>query len=331
MTSRLCASLVVLLSLCGNAAQSQTAASQPPFRLADEGNWGKQQRLIGQLAAEGYVLLIGRPVDNFVIMRRRGETEPAETYKIVESKKDIEKELAKGWRAVPGTVDVNPYGTSAVFARKAADGEVAEVLVLETTRASTLDREILESRTKGFRVVGIASADGGHAAVLERVSGTPGEVTIDPKTYVVAKGGEALQQALTASAAAGYRIEQATAFKEMRVALEPHEGEAPIEYRVLHTTHDQTLSEQVNAAAAEGFVVTPGTLQVAQKGSLLGQSLGSEVHARHAEAHRRNRQGGGTSSSSPGSAAPSGTSSTQPWRKAGPRSLRPSGWINSSL
>jgi hypothetical protein len=278
MKSQVLAGIFVSLSLgLGPGAGQDTPKPAPPFRVVNDGNWGKQQAAVEQAAAEGYLVMIGRPVDSLVIMRRRGESEPAASYKVVQGKKDIEKELVKGWRAVPGTVDVNQYGTSAVIARKVADAESPEVLVLETTRASTLDSKILDARSKGFRVAGMASGPGGHAAVLERPAGAPGgPVTVDPKAYIAVKGTDAVQRELAASAAAGYRIEQAQAFNEMRLALERHEGQPAAEYRVMEAIRNQTLLEQINAAAAEGFTVTPGTLHTWQKGAVLGSRLGSE-------------------------------------------------------
>jgi hypothetical protein len=279
MPLRLWAGGFVVVSLWISPATGQEPARPaPPFRIADEGNWEKQQQAVSQAASEGYLVMIGRPTDNLVILRRRGENEPAASYKVVQTKKEIEQELARGYRAVPGTLDVNEYGTPLVMARKADEAEPREVLVVEATRASTLDKKVLEGRAKGFRVVGMASGPGGHAALLERPAGSPpGPGNIDPKAYIAAKGKEAVQQELAASAAAGYRIAQATAFNEMRVALEPHDGQSPIEYRVLAAMRNQTLLEQISAASAEGFTVTPGTLHAVQKGSVLGMPrLGSE-------------------------------------------------------
>lgn len=275
MKLRLTVGVVVTLLLWTSSPAQPSLPGAPPFILIAQGAWGTA---VDKAAAEGYVVMMGHPLNSLLILRRAAEGEPPAVYKLIGGKKDLERELARGYRFVPGTLDVAVTGDPMLLALQVNDPATREMLIIEAMRASTLDDKILEARTKGFRVLGLASSGDGHAAVLERPAGAPsGPLTIDPKAYVAQKGKDAVQQALAASAAAGYRVEQATAFNEMRLVLERREGEPPVEYRVLAATRNQTLAEQINAAAAEGFSVTPGTLHAVQKGSLFGtQRLGSE-------------------------------------------------------
>jgi hypothetical protein len=278
MKLRLTVGVVVTLLLWAPSAAPRSAANNPPFIMIVQGAWGNLQAAVDKAAAEGYVVMMGHPLNSVLILRRAAEGDPPAVHKFIGGKKDLERELARGCRFVPGTLEVAVTGDPMVLALQGNDPTVREVLIIQAMRASTLDNKILEARTKGFHVLGLASSGDGHAAVLERPAGAPaGPLTIDPKAYVAQKGKDAVQQALAASAAAGYRVEQATAFNEMRLVLERREGEPPVEYRVLAAMRNQTLSEQINAAAAEGFSVTPGTLYAVQKGSLFGtQRLGSE-------------------------------------------------------
>jgi hypothetical protein len=217
--------LLLAVSVCAAPAAGQPPqGTSPPYRLIAEGAWGNLQKAVDGAAADGYAVLIGRPLNSFLILQRITEPAPAAAYKFIGGKKDVERELTRGYRFVPGTLDVSETGAPVLIAAKTSDTAAREVLAVEATRGSTLDNKILEARKKGFRVLGLASGPGGHVAVLER-----------------------------------------------------HEGEPSFEYRVLAATRHETLLEQMNAASADGFTVTPGTLQAVQIGSVLGmQRLGSE-------------------------------------------------------
>jgi hypothetical protein len=271
--------LLLAVSVCAAPAAGQPPqGTSPPYRLIAEGAWGNLQKAVDGAAADGYAVLVGRPLNSFLILQRITEPAPAAAYKFVGGKKDVERELTRGYRFVPGTLDVSETGAPVLIAAKTSDTAAREVLAVEATRGSTLDNKILEARKKGFRVLGLASGPGGHVAVLERVTDAPPAPDgIDEKAYIAVKGRDNVQKALAESAAAGYRIEQGGAFNEMRLVLERHEGEPSFEYRVLAATRHETLLEQMNAASADGFTVTPGTLQAVQIGSVLGmQRLGSE-------------------------------------------------------
>lgn len=263
-------SLFVLFSGSGITAVADQPAATPaaPFRLVT----ADLQKELDRASAEGYAVALGWPAYDAVILRRRTDAESRTTYRVLNGKKAIEQGLAQGYRAVPDTLDVSD-GALLVIATPSAEGERYESLLLQTNRTATFEREIRDARTRGFRVIGMASDGSGHAALLERAVGEPPETAGGGGVVLIAANRQdTIQKELADRAAAGYRLTAVSCWKEMVVALEQRRGESRVEYRVLSTTKSSTLEREMNAAASNGFRLPSGTLHAIQKGSVLGLS-----------------------------------------------------------
>jgi len=267
MSGRLTRGLWVILLLSTIPVPSQEAATaQPAYRLLSTDSLEDLQQALDDASANGYAPAFGSPAYQLLVLRRRADSEEPSAYRVLDGPKAIEQAMAQGLRAIPGTFDT-AGGTLVAIARRASETERHELLVLQTNRTGTLNDEM-------------ASDDAGHSALLERPANvTPEAGSVDPGALVAANTQDTLQQELAARAEAGYHIVQASAWKEMLLALERREGQEPTEYRVLSTTRSGTLGREVNAAASQGFRYVPGTLHAVQKGATLFGRAGSEFVA----------------------------------------------------
>lgn len=277
MSARSTAVLGAILSIAASLASGQTATSPgPAFRLIDAKNLTALQQELDRAAADGYVVMLAWPGYERVILGRGRDDQPRPVYRVFSGEKEIRQRLAQGYRAVPDTLDVYD-GTLSVIARQVEEIDRCEPLLLKTTLTGRLTEELEQAATKGFRIVGMASDDSGHAALLERVmGGVAGVNRSNDVALIAANRQDTLQKELSDRVSAGYRIVGSSSWKETLIALERRE-EAAVDYRVLSTTKSATLEQEMNAAAAQGFHYTPSTLQVVQKGAmpLLGR-FGSE-------------------------------------------------------
>jgi hypothetical protein len=282
MSTLLMIGLWVMLSTCQTLVTVQEAATQrPAFRLVHAKNVDILQQELDRASAEGYAVSLAWPGYDLVVLRRRSATELLGAYRVLKGNENIAQSLLQGYRALPDTLEVTG-GTLLVIAQPPGEGVRYESLILRTSGTSALDREIRDARAKGFHVVGMASDDSGHAAVLERRGGEMAEPGgADAVALIAASRQDTLQKELADRSAAGYRIAQASSWTETVLALEQRDGDTPLEYLVLSTTRGSTLEREMNGAAVKGFRLTPGTLHAQQKGAvpIFGGRMGTEYVA----------------------------------------------------
>lgn len=260
-------------------AQETTAAAA--FRLVSAKSVDDLQQELDRASADGYAVALAWPAYELVILRRREVSEAPASYRVFNGEQAIKDGLTQGYRAVPDTLDVR-QGALLVIAAKATSTDPYESLLLHTNRTGTLETEIRNARTRGYHVVGMTSDDAGHAALLERrPAQPPAESNGKAVALIAASAQDTLQKELAVRASAGYGIAQASSWKETVLALEHRGGGTPLEYRVLSTTKSSTLEREMNAAAANGFRLTPGTIHAQQKGAvpLFGGRLGTDYVA----------------------------------------------------
>lgn len=265
MPALLTVALCATLSISSPPATSQDASGTAPFRLVNASNLDDLQRALDTASTDGYVVALAWPAYELAILRRRAASESSRSYRVFNGEKAIKGGLSQGYRAVPDTLDVKG-GALLVVAFKSSEDEQYESLLIHTSRTSTLETEIQRARVDDFRVIGMATDDHGHAALLERRADQPSAKSGEASAVVATSAQETLQKELAARAAGGYCIVQASSWKETIVALERTDDGVPREYRVLSTTKSGTLEREMNAAAEKGFRLTPGTLHAQQKG-----------------------------------------------------------------
>jgi len=267
MPALLTVALCATLSISSPPATSQDTAGTASFRLVNASNLDELQRELDEASADGYLVALAWPAYELAILRRRAASESLRSYRVFNGEKAINEGLSQGYRAVPDTLDVIG-GALLVVAVKSSDDERYESLLLHTNRTSTLETEVQSARANDFRVVGMASDDHGHAALLERPAGQPSTKSSAAAALIATSAQETLQKELAARAAAGYSIVQASSWKETVLALERTDDRVTREYRVLSTTKSGTLEREMNGAAKQGFRLTPGTLHAQQKGAV---------------------------------------------------------------
>ena len=263
MRARLFPGVFGLVVWCAGHGWAQAPAGPPaPYRLLVAKNCQALDQELERAAREGYAVELGWPSYELVLLRRSEPGETPATYRVLDGKKALEDALARRHCVVPDTLDT-AGGRLRAIATTPGDPPCESVL-LQTSRTGTLDTEIQDAVSNGFHVIGMASDDSGHAALLQRAAGG----SKASAALVAASVQETLQQELSARAAAGYRIASSSAWKETLFSLDHHEEVPKVEYRVLSTTKSSTLEQELNAAAAKGFRFTPGTLHAVQKGAV---------------------------------------------------------------
>jgi hypothetical protein len=142
--------------------------------------------------------------------------------------------------------------------------------VLATTRTSTMQKEMQEAASAGFRyaaVMGGETAVGGkEVVVVMQKPGAPGS-TYDYRLLATNRT-SSMQKEMQEGADAGFQYVGQTVFesalggKEVVCILERDPSAAPVryEYRLLATTKTSTMEKELNEAAAGAFEIVGMTV-----------------------------------------------------------------------
>jgi hypothetical protein len=259
-------------------APAESSGQTPAFRFEWSKNFEALEQALEQAPVDGYEVAFARPAYQLLILRRRGEQQPRQTYRALRDEKAIIQGLAGGACPIPGTLDVQdgrPYVIAATF-----DGAAAcESMLLLTSRSNTMATEIEAGAKKGFRVVGLATHESGYAALLSRTAGPAADATAPEVVFVETKRQDTLQKELSGRMAAGYRITHVSGWTETVVSLERHTDAPPAEVRVLSTVKMRTFERELQATAALGFRYVPGSLHTVQRGNFGFGSSANEYSA----------------------------------------------------
>ena len=137
-----------------------------------------------------------------------------------------------------------------------------QYLLLATTKTSTMQKELDEAASKGFRVLVGSPTSGAEVAIFLEKTVQPPD-TYQYKLLATTRTGT-MQKELNEAAAEGYRLLPRTmiakrglvAATEIVVLMEraPKE-EKRYEYKLLATSRTSTLQKEVKEARAAGFVI----------------------------------------------------------------------------
>jgi hypothetical protein len=142
----------------------------------------------------------------------------------------------------------------AVSVAAVAEAQDDRYLLLATERTSTMQQEINEAASRGFRVVAASPREGSEVIVVL-------EQTKDKYDYrlVATTRTGTLQREISAAAEAGYRIvPRAVTGKGDEVVLLMEKGaEVPanVQYQVLSTERTGTLQKEISQASANGYAL----------------------------------------------------------------------------
>lgn len=287
MRRAMCLILWPLLLVSGSAVTNQPSPSEPAPRylVLDTRKADSLQKELDLAAAAGHRVLSGNAAYLVLVLERSPEAEPVREYRLL---RDLGKELARasaeGFRFMPSTLGARGVAT-AIVERDPGAPAGYEYVIVDTTRTSTLEREIVGALAQGYHVAGLASDNHGHFAVLERPrGGDPSAAELPPAgdrvKLLAANSPSTLQAELSAHAVLGYRVLFASAAKETLLWLERSETPAEaVEYRVLSTTKSDTLQREMNEAAAAGFRFLPRTLTAVQRTAPLFGAYAHELGA----------------------------------------------------
>ena len=138
-----------------------------------------------------------------------------------------------------------------------------QYLLLATTRTGTMESELNEAGTLGFRVVSGAPTSGEELVIFLQRAVEPRD-TYEYRLLATSRT-STMQEELDAAAAEGFRLLARTPIckkrgfggDELVVALERSpEGDQRYAYRLLATTQTSAMQEEVTQAVAEGFAIS---------------------------------------------------------------------------
>jgi hypothetical protein len=139
-------------------------------------------------------------------------------------------------------------------AASVAEAQDDRYLLLATERTSTMQQEINEAASKGFRVVAASPKESSEVVVLL-------EHTLDRYEYllVATTRTATLQREISDAAGAGYRIvPRAVTGKGDEVLVLMEKGAEPpanVQYQVLATERTGTLQKEISEASANGYTL----------------------------------------------------------------------------
>jgi len=249
-----------------------------------------------EAAAEGYRLLpdtlgtreyvVGGVMEK-VAGSPRYEYEILDTVKTSNFQKDLADAAAEGWKLVGLQSEVRHYGVLERLNGRGSPAEhMSDYLQLATKRPSTIQREIDDAASRGYRVVGATAAEE-MIVVLEG----PAEVTparYEYQVLSVARSGT-LEKEINAAAARGFRVLPNTMslFKKKSMLSFPSSDELAVvmekdltdsrthEYKLLGTRRVSTLAKELNETVAQGFEVA-GTMLSYQEQLILLERTSSK-------------------------------------------------------
>lgn len=151
---------------------------------------------------------------------------------------------------------------SVQFAFSQQKAEVEQYKLLATTKTSTMQKEISEAASQGYRIVVGAPTSGSEMALFLSREGTVAE-PYQYKLLATTRTGT-MQKELNELADAGYRLVPSTmvAKKQLLGGIEvvlimelPPKVTKQYEYKLLATTRTSTLQKEVTEAKEAGFLV----------------------------------------------------------------------------
>jgi hypothetical protein len=194
------------------------------------------------------------------------EGEPQPEYKLSTTaftrnlQKDVSEASAGGFRAI-AMAGLN--GQGAVLERMpGATTATASYELLATNRVATMEKEILDSAAKGFKV--IAATGGGHEILVLMESQPEGAGKRDYKVISTSKT-STFEKEINAAAAQGYRLVPLTAAAlkkatllsaganayEQAIVMEKNTGAPSIRYMFLGARREATIQKELNAAPSD--------------------------------------------------------------------------------
>jgi hypothetical protein len=255
------------------------------FLILDTQKVETLQKEINEAAAGGYRVIHGDAAQKRLVLEKVSQPTPQPDYQVLWIlQNQLKKASAEGFRVVQTTVGRTDF-PGAVIERTPNSAAKYDYLIVDAGRTATFEREIVEGIGKGYRIVGMASGDTGHSAVLERdAGGDAGTSSTAPSSdqfkLIATNQSSTLQKELSDHAARGYRVRFASAAKETLLLLEkPPDAKDNVEYLVVSTTKSDTLQKELNDAAQRGFRLLPRTITAVQKRLLLGRPYGYEIGA----------------------------------------------------
>jgi hypothetical protein len=153
-----------------------------------------------------------------------------------------------------GAIALLVLSTAAAITAQETRTQADRYLLLATERTSTMQQEINEAASRGFRVVAASPREGSEVIVVL-------EQTKDKYEYLLLSTTRTgtLQREISAAAEAGYRIvPRAVTGKGDEVVLLMEKGsEAPpdVQYQVLATERTGTLQKEISQASANGYAL----------------------------------------------------------------------------
>lgn len=192
------------------------------------------------------------------------------SYRFVEHLEKALSSVEPGYRLLPESL-TGEGEYSAIFERVEGDDAARAYRFLRDGSVKGLEKKVKAAEADGFSLLGIAAAQRGYGAIVER-SGVKRSAML----LATARTGT-LQQELTAAVSQGYRLLRGTGYGEVAYALaqSPEDRPAP-EYLVVAAGRSSGLEDDLNAAAANGFRLIPQSIAWYQK-SFLGSKVTSET------------------------------------------------------
>ncbi len=256
--------VVGVFLLAGGQGVPATAQSSPPFRLLIAGSPRRLQAGIEEWSAR-YAVAFGLPAGGLAVLRRLDASEPASSWRVPEGRVAIERALAERYRALRGTLDIVD-GRVALIARTTGEAERWTSLLLGSRSIDDLERQMQQARTKGLRIIGMASGAREHWALFE---GREPQEDAVRGAFLVSGDPTSLEVKLARRAGAGYRIAQTSAWRLELLSLEHPGGTRPpvrrFEYRVLSAGESRAIELQMNLTASQGFRYTADTMRALRK------------------------------------------------------------------
>ncbi len=148
------------------------------YLVLDTAKTDTLQKEVDQAAAAGYRVVFGDAAYNLLILEKTSAPRRRE-YRVLGSLQDqLKKASDEGFRVIPATLGTKDW-PGAVVERDPDSALHYDYLVVDASRTVTLEREIAEGVGKGYGIVGMASGESEHVAVLERPRGAEAGVSTE--------------------------------------------------------------------------------------------------------------------------------------------------------
>jgi len=180
MVNKIFLSAVMLVSASFCFGQEVKPEDQQ-YKLLATTKTSTMQKEINETAAQGYRILVGSPTSGSemaLFLSRDGTVADPYKYKLLATtrtgtmQKELNETADAGYRLIPSTMIAKAQlfgGVEIVMImeRPPTVTRQYEYKLLATSRTSTLQKEVVEAKEAGFRIVGMVSR-GEHMVVMER-------------------------------------------------------------------------------------------------------------------------------------------------------------------